>query len=237
MAYLSSPYGKTDSPSIKLSCWDAVDGINKESSPCPYHKRINGYGSAFLEHVAKKQLCYKRTQVTSKYCISKFMKQKPKMTWLQHKKNWNCWSIECRPCLFKHNMLRTKCLPIPPARNDSWNTEASTTTPIPSAGGKMNPKSRRTRPNEKPAKGPAVATFRRSSRLGTIFKILVMAPKEPICHQNNSLDIQYAFDVNKTAPLQAFARNRDLTATTTASCWVIMRPIFRTNCSGHNSWK
>jgi len=59
MAYLSSPYGKTDSPSIKLSSRDAVDGINKESSPCPYYKRINRYGSAFLKHIAKKQLCYK----------------------------------------------------------------------------------------------------------------------------------------------------------------------------------
>lgn len=57
----------------------------------------------------------------------------------------------------------------------------------------MNPKSKRTRPSENPAKGPAVATFRRSSRLDTIFIILVMAPKEPICHQNNSLDFQYAF--------------------------------------------
>jgi hypothetical protein len=59
MSYLSSPYGKTDSPSIKLSSRDAVDGINKESSPCPYYKRINRYGSAFLKHIAKKQLCYK----------------------------------------------------------------------------------------------------------------------------------------------------------------------------------
>jgi hypothetical protein len=90
-------------------------------------------------------------------------------------------------------MSRMKCLPIPPARNDSCNTEASTTTPIPSVGGRMNPKSKRTRPSENPAKGPAVATFRRSSRLDTIFIILVMAPKEPICHQNNSLDFQYAF--------------------------------------------
>lgn len=62
MAYLSSPYGKTDSPSIKLSSRDAVDGINKKSSRCPYYKRINRYGSAFLKHIAKKQLCYKRTR-------------------------------------------------------------------------------------------------------------------------------------------------------------------------------
>lgn len=95
--------------------------------------------------------------------------------------------------LSMQRMSRMKCLPIPPARNDSWNTEESTITPIPSVGGRMNPKSKRTRPNENPAKGPAVATFRRSSRLDTIFIILVMAPKEPICHQNNSLDFQYAF--------------------------------------------
>lgn len=83
--------------------------------------------------------------------------------------------------------LGMKCLPIPPARKDSWNTEASTTTPIPSLGGKINPKSKRTKPKPNPAKGPATATFRRSSRFGTIFKILVIAPKEPICHQKSSL--------------------------------------------------
>jgi hypothetical protein len=47
----------------------------------------------------------------------------------------------------------------------------------------MNPKSKRTIPKENPAKGPAAATFRRSSRLGTIFTILVIVPKEPICQQ------------------------------------------------------
>ena len=116
-------------------------------------------------------------------------------------KNWDtivynpqltCAYIHAKSHCMQH-MFRMKCLPIPPARNDSWNTEASTTTPIPSVGGRRNPKSKRTRPNENPAKGPAVATFRRSSRLGTIFIILVIAPKEPICHQNNSLDFQYAF--------------------------------------------
>lgn len=87
---------------------------------------------------------------------------------------------------------------MPPARSDSWNTEASTTTPRPSVGGKMNPKSKRTRPSENPAKGPAIATFRRSSRLDTIFTILVIAPNEPICHQNNSLDFQYTIYSQKT---------------------------------------
>jgi len=40
--------------------------------------------------------------------------------------------------------------------------DASTTTPRPSPGGKMNPKSKRIKPKEKPANGPATATFRRS---------------------------------------------------------------------------
>jgi hypothetical protein len=66
----------------------------------------------------------------------------------------------------------------------------------------MNPKSKRTRPNENPANGPAVATFRRSSRFDTIFIILVIAPKEPICHQNDSLDFQYAFYPKKKAGIQ-----------------------------------
>lgn len=56
-------------------------------------------------------------------------------------------------------------------------------TPTPSLGGKMNPKSKRTMPKANPANGPAAATLRRSSRLGTIFTILVIVPKEPICQQ------------------------------------------------------
>lgn len=63
--------------------------------------------------------------------------------------------------------------------------------PMPSVGGKMNPESKRIRPTENPAIGPAAATFKRSSRFGTIFTILVIAPKEPICHQNSSLDMSH----------------------------------------------
>lgn len=83
-------------------------------------------------------------------------------------------------------------VPNPPARRDSWNTDASTTTPMPSVGGKMKPSSKRMRPKENPAKGPAAATFKRSSRLGTIFRILVIAPKEPICPQKSSLEAPHA---------------------------------------------
>lgn len=104
---------------------------------------------------------------------------------IEHLHTWNTENT------VDHSMQRPLCLPKPPARSDSWNTEASTITPIPSEGGKKNPKSKRTRPKENPAKGPAIATFRRSSRFGTIFRILVIAPKEPICHQNSSLDFQY----------------------------------------------
>lgn len=53
---------------------------------------------------------------------------------------------------------------------------------MPSLGGTNNPRRNRIKPREKPAKGPAAATFKRSSRLATIFLILVIAPKEPICH-------------------------------------------------------
>lgn len=61
--------------------------------------------------------------------------------------------------------------------------------PMPSVGGKMNPESKRIKPTENPANGPAAATFKRSSRFGTTFRILVIAPKEPICHHNSSLDV------------------------------------------------
>ena len=56
-AYLSSPNGKRNSAPIKLSGGNAVDGIDEESSPCPYHKRIDRYWSSFFEHITKKQLC------------------------------------------------------------------------------------------------------------------------------------------------------------------------------------
>lgn len=71
---------------------------------------------------------------------------------------------------------------MPPTRKDSWNTDASTITPMPSLGGNINPTRNRIKPREKPAKGPAAATFKRSSRFSTMFLILVIAPKEPICH-------------------------------------------------------
>lgn len=56
----------------------------------------------------------------------------------------------------------------------------------------MKPSSIRIRPRENPAKGPAAATFKRSSRFGTIFRILVIAPKEPICPQKSSLEDSHA---------------------------------------------
>lgn len=53
--------------------------------------------------------------------------------------------------------------------------------PMPSMGGKMNPKIKRSAPAANPANGPAADNLRRTSRLGTILKILVIAPKDPIC--------------------------------------------------------
>lgn len=38
-------------------------------------------------------------------------------------------------------------------------------------------------PKENPAKGPATENFKRSSRFGTIFRILVIEPKDPICQK------------------------------------------------------
>ena len=58
MGYLSPPYGKRNFPSIKLSCKDAVNGINKESCLRPNHKGVDTDWGSFLEHVTKKQLKY-----------------------------------------------------------------------------------------------------------------------------------------------------------------------------------
>ena len=76
--------------------------------------------------------------------------------------------------------------------------------PRPSLGGKMKPNRNSTRPKPYPARGPAAATLRKSSRLGTILIILVMAPKEPICHQSK-LSRHYAlhFFRHKFSPILA----------------------------------
>jgi hypothetical protein len=87
-------------------------------------------------------------------------------------KGFLCVAVSLR-VIFKH-------LPRPPTRNDSWKTVGSITRPSPSLGGKMKPRSKRIKPREKPATGPAAASFSRSSRLRTILTILVMAPKDPI---------------------------------------------------------
>ncbi|KAM1054045.1 hypothetical protein ACFX2C_001455 [Malus domestica] len=72
---------------------------------------------------------------------------------------------------------------------------------MPSLGGKKNPKSSRTNPKENPAKGPAAATFRRFSRLGTIFTILVIVPKEPICQQTVHQNLSVLAEENQTKPV------------------------------------
>lgn len=56
--YLPSPYRKCNSSPIKLPRRDAVDCINKKSSPCPYHKGVERYLISLLENITKKQLCY-----------------------------------------------------------------------------------------------------------------------------------------------------------------------------------